>query len=283
MPELPEVEVLARHLAAHLPGRVIQGVQVFRAKAVRPCPPRQFVEALVAAQFQSISRRGKYLLFELRQEEGNRCLLVGHLGMTGRLYLAPGQTPLSPHVRVCLDLDGQRLIYEDPRGFGRLTLDAAPLQPLGPEPLSREFTASVLRERLRGSRQAIKVRLMNQRVVAGVGNIYASEALWRARLSPRKAAGRLTPAECQRLWKALRATLREAIACGSTIPLDFSGGGKGEKLFYYGLGESPPGRYYEERLRVYDRGGQPCFRCGAWIRRSEQGGRSTYWCPVCQR
>jgi formamidopyrimidine-DNA glycosylase len=198
------------------------------------------------------------------------------------MYLVSSQARLPDHAVVCLRLDRGRLVYEDPRRFGRLSLDSTSLARLGPEPLESQFTARVLQQKLAGSRQPIKVRLMDQQVVAGVGNIYASEALWRAGISPRKAAGRLSAREYQRLWRALRAVLREAISWGSTIPLDFAGRERGEKLFYYGVQRAASG-YYHERLRVYDRHGQPCQRCGAHIRRMEQGGRSTFYCPVCQQ
>jgi formamidopyrimidine-DNA glycosylase len=282
MPELPEVEVLKRHLASLLPGRVIRQVQVFQTKVIRPHGSREFDRLLRGARFEQVERRGKYLLFSLRSPAGNPVLLVGHLGMTGRMYLVSSQARLPDHAVVCLRLDRGRLVYEDPRRFGRLSLDSTSLARLGPEPLESQFTARVLQQKLAGSRQPIKVRLMDQQVVAGVGNIYASEALWRAGISPRKAAGRLSAREYQRLWRALRAVLREAISWGSTIPLDFAGRERGEKLFYYGVQRAASG-YYHERLRVYDRHGQPCQRCGAHIRRMEQGGRSTFYCPVCQQ
>ncbi|MCX8156789.1 MAG: bifunctional DNA-formamidopyrimidine glycosylase/DNA-(apurinic or apyrimidinic site) lyase [Verrucomicrobiae bacterium] len=282
MPELPEVEVLVRHLGPQLAGRRISEVRVFHAKVVRPHRPTEFARAVRGARFHQVRRRGKYLLFDLEQLGGGTLLMVGHLGMTGRMYLTSPSAPWPAHVGICFQLEDARLVYVDPRRFGRMTLEAAVLQHLGPEPLDRQFTARRLQEHLAGSRQAIKVRLMDQRVVAGVGNIYASEALWRAAISPRRAAGRLGREACGRLWRALRAVLREAIAWGSTIPLDFAGREKGEKLFYFGVREGKPG-YYHERLRVYDRAGQPCLRCGAGIRRIIQGGRSTYYCPACQR
>lgn len=282
MPELPEVEVLKRHLAAHLPGRVIQRAQVFHAKVIRPHRPAEWGRILAGCRFESVQRRGKYLLFLLQTPRREKLTLVGHLGMTGRLYLAGVQEQLPVHVVASLLLGRQQLVFEDPRRFGRWTLEASSVGALGPEPLDKNFSAQALGARLAGSRQPIKVRLMDQRVVAGLGNIYASEALWRARLSPRRAAGRLRRVEVQRLWRAVRATLREAIASGSTLPLDFAGSKGGKQLFYYGVKEEAHGPYHE-RLRVYDREGQPCRRCGGRIRRLEQAGRSTFWCPGCQR
>lgn len=282
MPELPEVEVLKRHLAEHLPGRIIRKVQVFHPKVIRPHRPAELGRVLAGCCLEGVARRGKYLLFFLGAPHHQKLTLVGHLGMTGRFYLADRKGQLPAHAVVSLLLDQQQLVFEDPRRFGRLTLDTTSVERLGPEPLDNQFTAQHLQKRLAGSRQAIKVRLMDQRVVAGVGNIYASEALWRARISPRKRAGQLSREECQRLWRALRATLREAIACGSTIPLDFAGRESGQRLFYYGASETAGG-HYQERLRVYDGEGQPCRRCGAKIRRAKQGGRSTFWCPGCQR
>ena len=135
---------------------------------------------------------------------------------------------------------------------------------------------------LRRSRQAIKVRLLDQTLLAGLGNIYASEALFRARIAPALPARRLTAAQVQRLWRAIRHVLRQAIACGSTVPLNYAGAGLRDGLFYFGRAPGTPD-FYQERLRVYDRAGQPCPRCGASIRQRVQAARSTFYCPRCQR
>ncbi len=207
--------------------------------------------------------------------------MVGHLGMTGRVFLAPKRQPLPKHAAVVLDLGRENLIYEDTRYFGRFSLDTSLLPKLGPEPLSANFTADYLAGALKRSAQAIKVKLLDQTLVAGVGNIYASEALHWAGLSPRRAARSLTRDEVSRLRLAIRKVLAEAIRFGSTVPLNF-GGQDGDGLFYYGRAEGAPD-YYEERLRVYDRAGRYCRRCRCVVKRIVQAARSTYFCPKCQR
>jgi formamidopyrimidine-DNA glycosylase len=180
-----------------------------------------------------------------------------------------------------LNLGGKKFIYEDTRFFGRLTLDVSAVEKLGPEPLGKDFQLAAFAEVLKRSRQAIKVRLLDQTLVAGIGNIYACEALFRARISPRTPARRLTRLQITRLWRAIHEVLAEAIECGSTVPLNF-GRGRSDGLFYFGRA---PGAadYYEERLRVYDRAGRPCLNCGRSIKRIKQAVRSTFYCPYCQR
>jgi formamidopyrimidine-DNA glycosylase len=282
VPELPEIEVLVRHLRPALCGQRICGVSVRRAKVLAPTSPRHFRRALLGAEFTGLSRRGKYLRFQLRARAGGKPLAVlGHLGMTGRMFLAEKGARLPKHAAVILDLGNANFIYEDPRYFGRMTLDATAITKLGPEPLDRDFSPEMFSESLTGSRQAIKVKLLDQSLVAGIGNIYASEALFRARLSPWLAAERLTRAQVKRLWRAIRGVLTEAIECGSTVPLHL-GAGKTDGLFYFGRGPGAPD-YYEERLRVYDRAGKPCPRCRRPNKRIVQAGRSTYYCPHCQK
>ena len=282
MPELPEVEVLARHLRPLICGKIIHGVNVRRAKVLKPTLAQQFRRTLIGAKFIGLSRRGKYLLFQLRAPGRNKPLtLLGHLGMTGRIYLAGKNEQMPRHAAVVLDLGGKNFIYEDTRYFGRLTLDVSAVEKLGPEPLGDDFQPASFARVLKPSRQAIKVRLLDQSVVAGIGNIYASEALFRARISPRLPARRLTKLQITRLWRAIREVLAEAIECGSTVPLNF-GGGRSDGLFYFGR---VPGAadFYEERLRVYDRAGRPCLNCGGSIKRIKQAARSTFYCPHCQR
>ena len=281
MPELPEVEVLARHLRPLLRGRTVHGVNVRRVKVLAPTSPRKFRQALLGATFTGVSRRGKYLLFQLAaRTTGKPVTLLGHLGMTGRMFLASKSERLPVHAAVVLDLGGENFIYEDTRYFGRLTLDVSAVEKLGPEPLGRDFQPAAFSRALKRSRQAIKIKLLDQTVVAGVGNIYASEALFRARLSPKRAANRLTPEQIKRLWRAIRDVLARAIRGGSTVPLNF-GGGKSDGLFYFGRAPGAPD-FYEERLRVYDREGQPCLKCRDLIKRMTQAARSTYYCPRCQ-
>jgi formamidopyrimidine-DNA glycosylase len=283
VPELPEVEVLVRHLKPLLLDKRIEGVQVRRRKVLGTTSASGFSRALLGAQFIGLSRRGKYLVFSLRKPElGDSFLLLGHLGMTGRIFVAPVATPTPKHAAVILNLGPENFVYEDTRYFGRLTLNSAALASLGPEPLTPAFTSESLRQPLQRSRQAIKIKLLDQSVVAGVGNIYASEALFRARISPMKPACRLRPAQVHRLWQALRKVLREAIRSGSTVPLNYAGTGKPDGLFYFGRAAGAP-ENYQERLRVYDRAGLACFRCGTLIRRKVLAARSTYYCPRCQR
>ena len=282
MPELPEVEVLVRHLAPLLQGKTIRGIEVRRAKVLRPTTERQFARVLTGAQFTALSRRGKYLLFKMCSPRRQTPIdLLGHLGMTGRMYLRPASEAPPKHAAVIFHLGAQNFIYEDTRYFGRLTLATAPLARLGPEPLGPEFSAAYFLAALRRSTQSIKVKLLDQTVVAGVGNIYASEALFRAGVSPKSSAKKITVAQAGRLGQAVREVLAEAIDCGSTIPLDWSGEGQRAGLFYYGQAAGTPG-FYEERLRVYDRAGRPCSNCGTAIRRLVQAARSTFYCPHCQ-
>lgn len=283
MPELPEVEVLARHLDPLLRGRTIHTVHVHREKSVRPSTPQTFCERLVGARFLGLRRRAKYIVFDLRGAQGSgRFQVLGHLGMTGRMYLQGQQDPWPKHTAVALRLDRRTFVFEDTRGFGRLSLALEPLESLGPEPLDPSFTAPALASALRRSCQPIKVRLLDQRLVAGLGNIYASEALFRARISPRRTAHRLDSAEARRLRNAIRRVLTEAIAWGSTVPLNWSGQNQRDRLFYYGRTSGAPDGYVE-RLCVYDRAGLPCVRCRRPIQRIIQAGRSTYSCPHCQR
>jgi len=282
VPELPEVEVLARHLRPLIHGKTIRGVNVRRAKVLAPTSLRKFQQVLLGAKFTGLARRGKYLLFQLRVKGGaERVVLLGHLGMTGRIYLARKDEPLPRHAAAVLDLGRENFIYEDTRYFGRLTLDTSAVEKLGPEPLAGDFDQPAFAQLLKRSRQAIKVKLLDQALIAGVGNIYASEALFRAGLSPRLPAQKLTGVQITRLVRAIREVLTDAIKCGSTVPLNFSGG-KSDGLFYFGRAPGA-GDYYVERLRVYDRAGRPCPVCGGLIKRIRQAARSTFYCPRCQR
>ena len=282
MPELPEVEILVRHLQPLLRGKAIQDVEVRRPKAIAPAGSRHFAHVLRGACFDKVVRRGKYLVFGLRRSRPSQPLtLLGHLGMTGRMYLLAPDALLPKHVSVVLHLGLQNFVFEDPRYFGRLTLDISPLARLGPEPLDHEHPPQSFVQALQRSRQPIKVKLLDQSLVAGVGNIYASETLFRAGVSPMTPACRLQFTQVMRLWRALRETLTEAVQCGSTVPLNFGGSGQPDDLFYFGRAPGAPD-FYAERLRVYDRADLPCLACGKAIQRLVQATRSTYYCAQCQ-
>ena len=197
------------------------------------------------------------------------------------MYVAPAKCPWPKHAAVVLNLGKEQFIFEDTRYFGRLTFDVSSIQKLGPEPLDQQFTTNSFAKALKHSHQPIKVKLLDQSVVAGIGNIYASEALFRAKLSPQIPARKLTPVQVERLWKNIRRVLTEAIQLGSTIPLDYAGLGEKNRVFYFGSAPRSS-TSYEERLRVYDRAGHPCLDCGTVIKRALQAGRSTFYCPTCQ-
>ena len=281
MPELPEVEVLVRHLNEVTRGKTIGAVSVHRPKIIRPTSPAIFTKTLQGSKIRAVARRGKYLLFDLKAPKRPAVQLVGHLGMTGRMYLQPRKRERPKHAAVSFQCGRETFVFEDTRYFGRLTLDAASLALLGPEPLTDAFDGAVLFAGLRDCRQAIKPKLLDQSLVAGVGNIYASEALWRAGISPRRMARRLTQKQCSELAKTIREVLADAIAFGSTVPLGFDGGGERDGLFYYGAANGGEG--FEERLCVYNREGEPCMTCGELVRKIVQAGRSTFYCGVCQR
>ncbi|HEV2692883.1 MAG TPA: bifunctional DNA-formamidopyrimidine glycosylase/DNA-(apurinic or apyrimidinic site) lyase [Verrucomicrobiae bacterium] len=283
MPELPEVEVLARHLRPVLRGKTIRSVRVNRAKILRPTTEAQLKRALTGAKFKSLSRRGKYLLFDFQpRTDGKTVTLLGHLGMTGRMFVADKDAPLPKHAAVVFELNKGVFVFEDTRYFGRMTLDLSSIAQLGPEPSEKDFSPKGFAQELKRSRQPIKVKLLDQSLVAGVGNIYASEALYRAGISPKLAANRLTFAQVTKLHGTIRQVLAEAIESGSTIPLNFSGGKKSDGLFYFGSIPGAPD-YYEERLLVYDRAGKPCLCCKSPIKRIVQAARSTFYCTRCQK
>jgi formamidopyrimidine-DNA glycosylase len=278
MPELPEVEVLVRHLAPLLQDRKIQNIDVRRERIISPSKVADFSRKLRGATFIQLSRRGKYLVFELRGQNNKPFPLIGHLGMTGRMYLSPMKQALPKHAAVVLGLGAKNFVFEDTRYFGRLTLDASAIETLGPEPLGDDFTIEYFSRALQRSAQPIKVKLLDQSLVAGVGNIYASEALFRAGISPQLPSQRLKPAQVARLWQAIRETLLDAIERGSTVPVN----GSSDGLFYFESSAGAP-EFYEKRLRVYDRAGKSCVTCGNAIKRIVQGARSTFYCPMCQK
>lgn len=271
MPELPEVETTRRGIRAALRGRTITAL-VLRERRLRWPVDKHLGATLAGRRVLDVRRRAKYLLIEL--EHGT---LIAHLGMSGSLRVLSAQAPLLAHDHYDLLLDsGRCLRFNDPRRFGCLVWtegdpDAHPLLArLGPEPLGRGFDADYLARVARGRRVAVKQFLMDQHVVVGVGNIYASEALFRAGISPRRAAGRVSRERFGKLVEATRAVLGEAIRQGGTTLRD------------YVNAEGTPG-YFRQELFVYERAGEPCRKCGATIRQVVQGQRSTYFCPACQR
>ncbi|HEY2770243.1 MAG TPA: bifunctional DNA-formamidopyrimidine glycosylase/DNA-(apurinic or apyrimidinic site) lyase [Solirubrobacteraceae bacterium] len=271
MPELPEVETIRRQLTPHLEGRTIERAEILDGRWTRPDPPEPVAHELTGAVVEQVGRRGKYLVWAL---SGERHLLL-HLRMTGSLLFDPDPEP--PHTRVRLELDGgHRLIYVDPRRFGtgHLVLgaearDAYLDERIGAEPLTPEFTPAYLRATARGRTAPVKAFLLDQRRLAGVGNIYADEALFRARIHPLRPAGRLTGDQLRRLHAAIEDALRTGIdAKGASID-DFRhvDGARGS---------------FQDRFLVHTRAGEPCPECGGTIEKLVVGGRGTYVCPWCQ-
>src|SRR5437868_2866543 len=268
MPELPEVEVTRRGLAPHLAGRVISAVEVREPRLRWPVP--QAVRKLAGLTVRAVHRRGKYLLVDCG--DGH---LILHLGMSGSLRVLPPGTPAEKHDHFDLVLGDRLLRLRDPRRFGavlwtRTAVHEHPLiANLGLEPLSRALHPARLHALTRAHRTAIKLFLLDGRRVVGVGNIYAAESLFRAGIDPRLPARRLSLAQCTRLSKAIKDTLRAAIRAGGSTLRDY-------------VGADGNAGYAQSRYSVYDREGKPCRRCGTAVRRLVQGSRSTFFCPRCQ-
>ena len=274
MPELPEVETLRRSLLPTLVGCRIDGVRVYDRRLRYPVRTRTLKRLVAGRHVQDVERRAKYLLLSL--EDGGRILI--HLGMSGRLSLAPAGEPREPHVHVVFELNDQReLRFRDPRRFGLVDVVTANeikqdrrLTTLGVEPLSDDFNADRLHTSTRGLRKPIKNFLMDAKKVVGVGNIYASEALFLAGVHPKRAAGRLSLERWRRVVSSVKRVLHDAIERGGTTINDFQNG------------HGDPG-FFQLSLRVYDRDGEPCKRCSGIVRRKVLAGRSTFYCPTCQR
>jgi len=281
MPELPEVETVRRGLAPHLEGRVIARIEARRPDLRWPLPP-DLVQVVTGARVTGLRRRSKYILVDL---EGRGSILL-HLGMSGRMLIEdavqsdfhrdPAILPRHDHVVFWNDL-GTRITFNDARRFGMVDLVAEGsehpmLAHLGPEPLSEGFTAEVLIRALAGRRMPIKAALLDQRIVAGLGNIYVSEALSRAGIDPRRLGGEVTQAEAASLVGHIRDVLEEAIAAGGSSLRDHRQA-SGE------LG------YFQHSFRVYGREGAPCPTpgCGGTVERIVQSGRSSFFCPNCQK
>lgn len=271
MPELPEVETTRRALTETLTGQVIRQLLV-RERRLRQPIPAGLARHLNGTRITGLERRSKYLL--LHTEAGSALI---HLGMSGSLRIADPALAPGAHDHYDLVLaNGSCLRYRDPRRFGLLLWAGTKparhplLRDIGPEPFDPGFGGAYLYAKSRGRRTAVKTLLMDAHVVAGVGNIYANEALYRAGIHPRRPAGRIGPARYANLAAAIRTVLSEAIQVGGTTLRDF----------FYGTGESG---YFRIQLSVYDREGEPCPRCGGPVRRAVIGQRASYFCPRCQR
>ena len=276
MPELPEVELVARSLDRLIKGRRIVAAKLLRARLAPETPPRIFARSLRGARIEEIGRRGKHILFML----DNARVLIAHLRMTGRFLHLPLEAPLPKHTHATFHLDdGRRLIFTDQRHCGMMKIvpaarlfETKELSTLAPEPLSDEFTPLYLHQSLSRSRRTLKETLLDQKRVLGLGNIYAAEAMFLARINPFIPASELSGRRVPRLHKAIQDVLNEALSHGSTMNVD---------------PENIDGSYYggnfAGRWHVYDREDEPCSTCKAPIRRVSHAGRSTFFCPRCQR
>ena len=275
MPELPEVETVSRDLRRRLlpsdggAGPAITGARVSWQRTLRDEDPARFSAGVAGRRVEAIGRRGKQLIVDL---SGGAFLTV-HLKMTGQLFVVPASLPRDPYERLALSLDdGRELRFRDIRKFGRVGLygaDDDPFDGVGPEPLDPQFTLREFRRRIRGRRARLKPLLVDQAFIAGVGNIYADEALWRSKLHPLRTARTLRPADERRLYRDVVGVLAEAVERrGSSIDDYTAPDGDGEM---------------QEHLDVYQRTGQPCHRCGRPIRRIVIGIRATHFCSWCQR
>ncbi|HEY2940721.1 MAG TPA: bifunctional DNA-formamidopyrimidine glycosylase/DNA-(apurinic or apyrimidinic site) lyase [Gaiellaceae bacterium] len=274
MPELPEVETVRTRLEPRLVGRRLERVEIYDPRLTRPFDPAGVAAELEGERVAALDRRGKYLIVRF---ESGRVLLI-HLRMTGNLFHGNGDSLSAddPHRRAVVRLDdGSDVVYRDMRRFGTwLLVEPNELEPylgdrVGSEPLARTFTAKRLKETLAGRNAPVKAALLDQRRLAGVGNIYADEALWRARVHPLTPAGVLDDAELKALHRGIRAALQAGIAR------------QGATLSTYRTPDGSRGRMQHE-FKVYGRDGEPCERCGTPIEKIRAGGRGTWYCPTCQ-
>jgi formamidopyrimidine-DNA glycosylase len=271
MPELPEVETIRRQLAPHLEGRTFTSVEIRDFRWTLPAPPELIAAELTGARVERLGRWGKYMIWEL---DGDRSLIV-HLRMTGSLLI--DAEPESPYTRVRIELDdGHVLTYVDPRRFGtaHLMLSASARDDylrarLGAEPFTPDFTEEYLRAQARGRTAPIKTFLLDQRRIAGVGNIYADEALYRARVHPLRPAGSVTAAQ----WAELKTAIEDSLAAGIDA--------KGASIDDFRHVDGARGTF-QDRFLVHTRAGEPCQRCGTTISKLVVGGRGTYVCEKCQ-
>ncbi len=271
MPELPEVESIVRMVRPRVVGHTVTNCRVIHHIIVEPQLPKQFAKQLPGRSIEAIHRRGKYIVFTL-----DSLTLVFHLKLDGKFLWIPAQPPAGAHLDILFELeDGHSLAFSEPRHLGRARvvpngkLDEF-LPPLGPDPFDSSFTCEFLCRGLQASRAPIKIWLMNQKRIAGLGNIYAAEALFRARIRPSRRAHTLSSTEARRLHKAIVETLRAALECFEDSPPDWTQVG----WWFPDL---------DELANVYGREGQPCRRCRQRIRAAKQGGRTSFYCPRCQR
>jgi formamidopyrimidine-DNA glycosylase len=276
MPELPEVELVAKSLDLLVKGRKIIVAELLRERLAPENPPAQFAERLKDATINFIHRRGKHILFDF----DNAHTLIAHLRMSGRFMLLPVERDLPKHSHAIFYFEDEtRLVFQDQRHFGLMKIvpttglhEAKEIKKLAPEPFSEDFNARYFRDILKTSKKSLKEFLLDQTKVLGLGNIYASEAMFLARANPQIAANRLSARKANVLFEKIREILAESIAHGSTLnvnPENIDGS-------YYGGG-------YENHWRVYDREKEPCVNCAGAVKRIVQGGRSTYFCPRCQQ
>ena len=272
MPELPEVEVVRRGLEREVAGRTVTAVAVTGARTVRRQAPGALVDRLRGATLGPAGRIGKFLLVPL---DGGADTLVIHLRMSGQLLLTAPEWPLARHTHAVLRLsDGRELRFVDPRTFGELFVAPSPvaaLAHLGPDPLSAGWSAAILRRGLAGRRGRLKLLLMDQRFVAGIGNIYSDEILFLAGLDPSRGSDTLSDTEVRRLYRAMQEVLQEAIRHRGTSADD-----EQYRDLYGAAGD------HRSFLQVYEREGQPCRRCRTPIQRGRWSNRSMYFCPKCQ-
>lgn len=276
MPELPEVEHVVRALRRSVSGSLIVATEVTLPKLVLPLSAAAFARKLKNARITGVTRRGKYILIQLDSAQ----VLLVHLRMTGQFLVLHSDDQLPPHAHAVFYLDDERrLVFRDQRQFGVMRLVATErlselkgIVELAPEPFSADFSLAYLKETLRSSRRTLKTLLLDQTRVLGLGNIYAAEALFRARINPFKIASQLSSKRAERLHQAIRDVLRAAVSGSSSSRISL------ENAAGFSYGEAF-GRVWQ----VYEREGEPCLKCGARIRRLTHGGRSTYWCPTCQR
>ncbi len=270
MPELPEVETTRRGIAPHLEGRTVTRL-IVRDRRLRWPIPEDLGIQIEGQTFTAVRRRAKYLLMDI-----GGGTLISHLGMSGNLRLVPVDTPVLKHEHVDIELDsGLALRYTDPRRFGAMLWSTDPLNhvllaSLGPEPLTDAFNGGHLYQRSRGKAMAVKPFVMDNAVVVGVGNIYATEALFAAGIDPRREAGRVSRARYVRLAEEIKRILAHAIERGGTTLRDFTGG------------DGKPG-YFQQELYAYGRGGQMCKLCGTTLSECRLGQRSSVFCRTCQR